>query len=66
MASRTKPDEPLEPEHWTDELMAERLAFIHKFRDYIVAIKTEIDQDPEHPSTINITFKLLKKKGVTV
>jgi len=56
-------EEAIDPEQWTDELLAERLAFIHKHRDYIFAIYTEIKQSPEHPSSINITFKLLKKKG---
>ncbi len=58
-------EEPIEPEQWTAELLAERLAFIHKHRDYIFSITTEMKQDPEHPSTINICFKLLKKKGIT-
>lgn len=62
MASR---EEAIDPEHWTDELLAERLAFIHRNRDYIFSILTEMKQDPEHPSTINITFRLLKKKGAT-
>ncbi len=57
-------EEAIEPEQWTPEILAERLAFINKHRDYIFSITTDIKQNPEHPSTINICFKLLKKKGI--
>ena len=58
-------EEPIDPEHWTPEILAERLSFIHKNRDYIFSISTETKQNPEHPSSIIITFRLLKKRGVT-
>ena len=58
---------PVEAEdHLTDELIAERLAWIHNKRDYLISIKTVIEQDYEHPSTVVVSFKFLKKAQETI
>lgn len=53
---------PVEAEdHLTPELVAERLAWIHNKRDYLISIETVIQQEYEHPSTVVVKFKFLKK-----
>jgi len=50
----------------TDELVAEKLAWVHRRRPYLISIDTEIHQDYEKPSTVKITFTFLKKAQETL
>ena len=53
---------PVEAEHeLTDELIAEKLAWIHNKRDYLMSIETVIRQGYDTPSTVTVSFKFLKK-----
>ena len=53
---------PVDAEHeLTDQLIAEKLAWIHNKRDYLMSIETVIKQGYDNPSTVTVSFKFLKK-----